>query len=69
MFLGSGCGSVCRAVAFNSRGLQFESSHRQKFILDIYCQMYLKDEYKDKEAGNGPFKKHLSWHPNNELML
>ena len=30
--LGSGCGSVGRAVASDTRGLQFESSHRQKFI-------------------------------------
>ena len=26
---GSGCGSVSRAVAYNSRGPRFESSHRQ----------------------------------------
>ena len=29
---GSGCGSIGRAVTSNSRGLQFESSHGQKFI-------------------------------------
>ena len=34
--VGSGCGSVGRAVASDARGLQFESSHRQTFILDIY---------------------------------
>ena len=28
------CGSVGRAVASDSRGLQFESSHRQNFILN-----------------------------------
>ena len=39
-FLGSGCGSVGRAVAFDTRGPRFESSHRQKFILNIYCQLY-----------------------------
>ena len=34
---GGGCGSVGRAVASNTRGLWFESSHRQKiiFILNI----------------------------------
>ena len=37
---GSGGGSVGRAVASNSRGPRFESSHRQKFILNIYCQLY-----------------------------
>ena len=29
---GSGCGSVGRAVASNTRGPRFESSHQQKFI-------------------------------------
>ena len=29
---GSGCGSVGRAVASNTRGPRFKSSHRQKFI-------------------------------------
>ena len=28
-WLGSGCGSVGRAVASNTRGLRFETSHRQ----------------------------------------
>ena len=55
--LGSGCGSVGRAVASNSRGPQFESSHWQKFILNIYCQLYWKDENKEKEDGIGTFKK------------
>ena len=36
---GSGCGSVGRAVV----------------ILNIYSQLYWKDENKEKEAGNGPF--------------
>ena len=53
----SGCGSVGRAVTSNSRGPQFESSHWQKIILNIDCQLYWKDENKEKEAGNGPFKK------------
>ena len=30
--LGSGCGSVGRAVTSNSRGPRFESSHQQQFI-------------------------------------
>ena len=50
-------GSVGRAVASDSRGQQFESSHRQKFKLYIYCQLYWKDENKEKEAGNGQFLK------------
>ena len=28
---GSGCGSVGRVVAYNTRGPRFKSSHRQKF--------------------------------------
>ena len=57
--LGSGCGSVGRAVDSDSKGPWFESSHQQKFILKIYCQLYWKDENKEKEAGNGPFLKKL----------
>ena len=55
--LGSGGGSVTRAVASDSRGPRVKSIHWQKVILDIYCQLYWKDENKEKEAGNGPFKK------------
>ena len=55
--MGSGCGSVGRAVASDSRGQRFESSLGQKFILNIYCQLYWKDENKEKEAENGPFLK------------
>ena len=54
---GGGCGSVGRAVASDSRGSWFKSSHRQKFISNIYVQLFWKDENKEKEAGNGPFKK------------
>ena len=32
LILGSGCGSVGRAVASDTRGPRFESSHWQKFI-------------------------------------
>ena len=58
---GSGCGSVGGAVTFDTRGPQFESSHRQKFIytlnICLLSTVYWKDENKEKEAGNGPFKK------------
>ena len=58
---GSGCGSVGRAVAPDTKGTRFESSHRQKFIyvLNIYLlsTVYWKDKNKEKEAGNGPFLK------------
>ena len=48
--LGSGCDSVERAVATDTRGLQIESSHQQKSLLNIY---------KEKEAGNGLLKTQL----------
>ena len=60
---GSGCGSVGRAVASNSRGPRSKSSHRQIFIWNIYCQLYWKDKNKEKEAGNGPFKKRFATIP------
>ena len=44
-------------VASDTRGPQFKSTHRQNFILNIYCQLYWKDGNEEKEAGNGPFKK------------
>ena len=50
----SGCGSVDRAVAFNSRDPRFESSHRQNFILNINCQLYWKDENKEKRGRDWP---------------
>ena len=33
--MGNGCGSVGRAVVFDTRGPQFESSHWQKFIYTL----------------------------------
>ena len=54
--MGSGCGSVDRAVASNSRGPRFESSIRQKFKLNIYSQLYWKGENKGKKR---PIMAHL----------
>ena len=51
---GSGCGSVGRAVAPNSWDPQFESSHQQNFIYQLF---YRNNENKEKEAGNGPSLK------------
>ena len=51
---GSGCGSVGRVVASHSRGPRFKSSHRQKFILNIYCQLYWKDENEEKKSQEWP---------------
>ena len=47
-----------RAVASDTRGPRFESSHRQ-LLLNIYLLLTVcrKDEKKEKEAENGPFLK------------
>ena len=46
---GSDCGSVGRAVASNTIGPWFESSHRQTlFWTFVYCQLCWKDENKEK---------------------
>ena len=58
--LGSGCGTVCCAVASDTRDPQFAPQHWQKFI----CQLYNieKTKNKEKEAGIGPLKKDtISW--------
>ena len=46
--MGSGCGSVGRAVASDAISPRFKSSHRQTFTSDCI-------EKKKKEAGDGPF--------------
>ena len=51
--MGSGGGSVGRAVASYSRGLSFESSHRRIFIKNIYLLSNFIE--KTKEAENGSF--------------
>ena len=53
--MGSGCGAVGRAVASDTRGPRFESSHWQ-LLLNIYLLLTVcrKDENKEKEAENGP---------------
>ena len=50
--MGSGCGAVGRAVAYNTRGPRFDSSHRQ-LLLNIYLQLTVcrKDENKEKRPG------------------
>ena len=45
-----------RAVASDTSGPQFESSHRQNFIMNTFTADCRRDENKEKEAGNGsPF--------------
>ena len=55
MCLGSGCGSVGRAVAFDIRDPRFGSSHQQTFIKHLFnVNCVEKTKIKKKEAGNGP---------------
>ena len=66
---GSGCGSVGRVVGSNSRGPRFESSHRQKFILNIYCQLYWKDKNKGKIRREWPIIKKCIVHTYETMYL
>ena len=56
--MGSGCDSVGRAVASDTKGLQLESSHRQKFIyllnICLLSAVYWKDENKEKRGQERP---------------
>ena len=58
---GSGCGSVGKAVASDTTGPRFESSHWQKFIyiLNIFLlsTMYWKEKIKKKRPGMAHFLK------------
>ena len=54
----SGCGSVGRAVASDTRGPQFESSHRPIFHnAHVFLLTAEKTKIKKQEAVNGPFFK------------
>ena len=56
--IASGCGSVGRVVASDTRDPQFKSYHRQNFIYPIVNQLYnRKDKNSEKEAQNGPSLK------------
>ena len=55
-FVGSGCRSVGRPVACDTRGPRFESSHRRTLI-HIIINCIEKTKLKKKEAGNGLFYK------------
>ena len=54
--LGSGCGSVGRAVASDTRCSRFESRHRQIFIehLLLSTALYWKDENNRKRGREWP---------------
>ena len=56
----SGCGSVGRAVASNTRGPGIESSELQNFIRDIFTDNCCKGEIKKKRQGVALFKQLVS---------
>ena len=49
--MGSGCGSVGRAIASNTRDPRFESCHQQNLSTNCIIE---EEENKEKETGNGP---------------
>ena len=77
IILGSGCGSFGRAVASNTRGLQFESSHRHNFIYQyrtiVYCQLCIeKTKIKKKRPGMAHFflkNYHFGMHDQNCILV
>ena len=58
MAWGSGGGSVGRAVASDTRDLQFEYQHQQSFMYQFLLNRKDKKEM-EKEAGNGPSLRKL----------
>ena len=70
--MGSGCGSVGRGVASDTRGPRFESGHRQIFIFKEHLftlNCVLKRQNKEKEARNGPFKKDMSYNQGDQIEI
>ena len=59
--LGSGCGLVGRLVVSDTRGLWFESSHRQNFV-NILLLTVEQTKIETKRSGIAQFKNNL-WHP------
>ena len=62
--MGSGCGSVGRAVAFNTRGPWFDSSHRQNFIEYLFVNLFFincikKTKINKKRPGMAHLKNRL----------
>ena len=57
-FQGSGCGSVGRAVTFDTRGPRFDSSHRQNFIEHLFIINCIeKTKINKKRPGMAHFLK------------
>ena len=55
-FVASGCGSVGRAIASDTRDPQFKSINWLSFIYQLYIR---KEENEEKKARNGPSLKKL----------
>ena len=56
--MGSGCGSVGRAVAFNTRGPRFDSNHQQNFIEHMFIISCIeKTKINKKMPGMAHFNK------------
>ena len=68
--MGSGCCSVGRAVAADTRGPRFESSHRETFV-ESFCLMsiVLKRRNKRKRGPNGAFKKQWPYLPRSRTCV
>ena len=46
----SDCGKVGRVFPIDTRDPQFESSHRQLYLLSIVLKLFRKDENKEKRG-------------------
>ena len=59
--MGSGCGSVGRAVAYDTRGPQFDSSHQQNFIEHLFIINCIeKTKINKKRPGVAHFLKKVN---------
>ena len=70
---GSGCGSVGRAVAFDSRGPWFDSSHRQNLIehlsVNLFANLFIINEHLVKHCRRSMYLHHcLLTNPPNTIL-
>ena len=57
--MGSGCGSVGRAVGSDTKDPRFKPPHRQSFIYQIFYQLYHSIIVKTKSRKKKPGMAHL----------
>ena len=48
---GNGCGSVGRAVVYDTSGPWFKSSSRQNFTMIFFCKLWKRRQYRKKGPG------------------